>query len=224
MNQRTMRISWGPCIACYFIIFAFALCITAIPSSLAVRQNHNKTLEAPRLVRRYDVVRSDDYRDDCLRTGKVQRLPAIFWTSFPTRDVPISQQGYSVATSWAKSFFGSRDAFVTYDSASDTFVDLNSVFGCDGPTEEEYKLQVARLSKGYSAAVHGIAYLVMPDDAPLYPESVWTIWEWPTITRNPFMEEVILVYLPSRRQTLFWARRDGPRGVPAPPGRKKSKA
>lgn len=226
MNQNTMRDSWGRCIACYFVVFAFISFLAAAAPSRAEHQDHTTTLEAPKLVRRYNVVSSEQYRDDCLRTGKVQRVPGIFWTSFPTSGT-ISQQGYLTATTWARNFFGSRENFVTYATASDTYGDLNTINDeCDAPTEEEMALQVRRLSKGYSAAVHGKAYLVMPDGANFYPQSVWSVWEWPTITRNPEMEEVIIVFLPSGQQTLLWARRDGPKpvGVEAPPGRRRVKA
>ena len=225
-NQLTMRVSWARCIACYFIIFAFiSYFATAAPSS-AEHQDYTTTLEVSKLVRRYDVVSSDQYRDDCLRTGKVQRVPGLFWTSFPTSG-PINQQGYLVATAWAREYFGSRDNFVTYATASDTYNALNTINDhCDAPTEAEMALQVRRISKGYSAAVRGTAYLAMPDGANFYPESVWCGWEWPTITRNPEMEEVIIVFLPSERKTLLWAKRDGPkpRCVEAPPGRRKVKA
>lgn len=119
-SQKTMRVSLGRCIICYFVIFALLSCLAVTATSLEVSQGHNTTHAAPELIRRYNVVSSERYRDDCLRTGKMQRVPAIFWTSFPTENVPMNEQGYLSAVRWARGFFGSRDAFVTYDSVSDT--------------------------------------------------------------------------------------------------------
>ncbi|KAL8786902.1 MAG: hypothetical protein Q9213_002533 [Squamulea squamosa] len=185
----------------------------------------DRSLEEPTLNRRYDVISSSEYWRDIIMTGKVQRSPGVFWTSFPTSDAPINQQGFMQTRAWARGFFGSPNAFVMYDTASDTYVAINTIENpCDGPSEAEFNLQVRRMSKAFAAAVSGTAYLVMPDDAPIYPESVWSVWEFPMVTRNPAMDQVIRVEVPSGRQSILWSRNDGPRGQPPPPGRKKMKA
>ncbi|KAL8913766.1 MAG: hypothetical protein Q9171_001500 [Xanthocarpia ochracea] len=219
-----MRVSWVRYIACYSIIFGLTFLIAATTSAPALPQDHKSTLEGAKLVRRYDVIISIDYWHDIMRTGKVQTRPGVFWTSFPTSN-PITKQGFLSTRGWARNYFGSDDGFVMFNTASDTYVDLNSITDeCDAPTEAEFNLQVRRMSKAFAAAVHSVAYLVMPDDAPLYPGSVWSVWEWPMLTRNNLMDMVIRVYVPSGRQSLFWNRLDGPGGQPAPPGRRKIKA
>ena len=222
-----MWVSYGRCITSYFIIVGLISCLATLAPAYAVTKDHNKILEDPTLVRRYDVVSSEQYRNDCLRAGRVQRLPGVFWTSFPTKEVPLNKQGFLTTRAWGKSYFGSADAFVMYDTASNTFQALNQVDEiCDMPTPAEYALQTRRISKGFAAACHGTAYLLMPDGASFNFESVWYVWEWPTLTRNPAMEELITVFYPSGVQFTSWKRMDGPKpqGINAPPGRRKIKA
>lgn len=205
-------------LVCLFLIIFGSVSSRAatIPAPATFLEN-NRTIVA----RAFQVINSNDYWHDIMRTGKVQRFPGVFWTSFPTSGVSISQQGFLQAKEWAKRYFG-VDRFVMFDTASDTYMALNTIDDhCNAPSEPQYNLQVRRMSKAFAGSVYGTAYVVMPDDTPSYPDSVWSVWEWPTITRNPVMEYVVRVSLPSGRQRMLWSRRDGPRGPPPPYGRRK---
>lgn len=204
------------------LLFGHALTLPAITSSEPDASNYIDRLENTKLIPRYNVISTEDYFRDILQTAKVYSFPGVFWTSYP-RDVPMVQQGFCKSRAWARETFG-RDRFVMYDTASDTYPAIMSPANCDWPTDEQDTLRVQHMSKAFAAAVYGTAYLVMPDDAPVYPESYWAIFQWPLITRNQFVERVIRVELPSKRQSVFWSRGDGPRGTMPPPGRKKIKA
>ncbi|KAL8928978.1 MAG: hypothetical protein Q9208_001421 [Pyrenodesmia sp. 3 TL-2023] len=204
------------------LLFGHVLTFPATTSSEPDVSNQNDTVKATKLIPRYNVVSTEDYFRDILQTAKVYSFPGVFWTSYP-RDIPMVQQGFWKAREWAREMFG-RDRFVMYDTVSDTFPLIMSPPNCDWPTDEQDTLRVQHMSKAFAAAVYGTAYLVMPDDAPVYPESYWTIFEWPLITRNRFVERVIRVDLPSERQSVFWSKGDGHRGTTPPPGKREIKA
>ncbi|KAL8711717.1 MAG: hypothetical protein Q9220_003888 [cf. Caloplaca sp. 1 TL-2023] len=217
-NKRLLRIHWLHAIIfalSFSRVFVSSLVLTDAPAEDSNR-DHNESTKAA-LVPRYHVVTTEEYAGDILRTGLIYNYPSVFYTSFP-RDGPITEQGLWKARDWARDYFG-RGRFVTYDTASDTFVSIMSP--CDVPTDAQDILRVQHMSKAFALTAYETAYLVMPENAPIHPESYWAVFEWPLLTRNVFVERIIQVELPSGRQGLFWSRADGPKGTVPPPDKRK---
>lgn len=206
-------------ISCLRLLVTFCLSssFSATLSAPTSPTRPDTALRSSILVPRYDVVSTEQYWADILRTGKVYSFPGVFWTSYAT-----GWEGFFAARNWGKQYFG-RKGFVMYDTASDTYQAIMTIDPCDPATTAQDILRVQHMSKAFAASVYGTAYLAMPDNAPVYPGSVWSESEWPVITRNRLVLRVIRVDLPSGRQSLFWAREDGPRGTTPPPGKRKIK-
>lgn len=155
------------------------------------------------------------------RADVIGDRPAVFWTTFPNSGVPVRQQGYMTARDWATQKFGARCNFVLYNQAlaDEDFARIFSANRHDEPNEEENLLRVRHTSKAFARSVKGTVWLLVMDGKMPRPESTWSVWEFPVITRRGKVDQVIMVEYPSGRETVFWDRSQGVRGSPPPPGK-----
>ena len=146
---------------------------------------------------------------------------AIFWSTFPYKG-PVFQQGYFSALGWAETKWGDRcNNFALYSDpmTDEDFRQIYSTPKNDMPTDEQDELRTKHMSKAFARVVKGTIWLVTQDGLMPEPQSTWSTWEFPVITRRGQVDKVMRVELPSGRETVFWTKADGVRGSPPPPGK-----
>ena len=149
------------------------------------------------------------------------KLPAVFLTTFSEPRLPINQQGFLTARRWAAATWGSRCSFMLYSDTmtDDDFHELMSTPLSDTPTDVQNMLRTYHMSKAFARSVRGTIWLLTRDGLMPDPNSVWSIWKFPVITRRGQVDKVMRVEYPSGRETVFWKMADGVRGQPPPPGK-----
>ncbi|PGH16608.1 hypothetical protein AJ79_01715 [Helicocarpus griseus UAMH5409] len=87
-------------------------------------------------------------------------------------------------------------------------------------TESEEKTFFAHLSAAYAKRVRGTIYVLLPDGGEPSPQSVWTVWEFPYLTWNEHVDEIIrLDYNKDQKkvtkQTVIWKKGDPQKQLPS---------
>jgi len=149
--------------------------------------------------------------------GQVGTKLSIFWTSW--YGYPGGQP-YRTVVQWGTTKFGGRCNFNMYtDMMADVdYRRLNSM--ARGSAEDE--MAINHFSKAFARRSKGIVYVVVPDGRQPGDDSVWAVWEAPTITRMPLTDsadKIVQVEYPSGRETTLWTKGGAPLYKVAPPGK-----
>ncbi|KAI9847903.1 MAG: hypothetical protein M1837_001420 [Sclerophora amabilis] len=159
---------------------------------------------------------ANEYLQEILAGGMMVDKSSVFWTGFPRGSIPL---GYHQARNWAKNYPATRHNWIVYDKSLPFEKYLEMVAGPKYPadTSEEDQLRIDRLSKAFAMASSHVVYVASPDGAQPRANSTWNIWEYPTLTRNPSVLEIVQVSLPSGATRVMWRKEDGIVGEEAPP-------
>lgn len=151
------------------------------------------------------------------RGGQLANKNSVFWTGYPYED---PRMPYYIARNWAREKF-SQCGFAMYDNAwtDDDYRRINNADPNDPPTTANDELTIQHMSKAFARRSAGTVYVMVPDGQNPNPTSVWSVWEYPTLTRNQRVDKIIRVGWPSKREVPIWWRGNPPQGETAPPGK-----
>lgn len=159
--------------------------------------------------------------DDCVQAiqekNVVGNYPSLFYTSWGgIGDGSLGVQGTKL---WAQNNICGRfvdfDGIVTTAYMLTTESAIEKPFGKDGlnlPSEEKAKIVdpfLKNLSQAFAEETAGEAYVIVPKGVDFYPDSAWTGWEYPALTRNRRVEKIWKVELDASDPSQF-----GPGGNP----------
>lgn len=161
-----------------------------------------KDIAEPRVERRAAVIPSmreviQKTEDGRYLRGKV----SVFWSG-------LGNAGYITARNWGLQKFGSRNRFALYNECVDGSV--YQKWNTQAPTPLQNEQLIERMSGAFAWATReAIVYMLKSDHDTIRPSSTWLKLELPTLTRNPHVERIIQVSMPSGRQTELWKKGQG---------------
>ena len=163
--------------------------------------------------------------DACIQAiqkkGVVGKYPSLFYTSWS--NIGLGKIGYQGAGAWAKKNICGR--FVDFGAATTSGYQISvetallRPFGPAGLDLEDEDLEKIRdpflknLSQAFAEQSTGDAYVVVPQGVDFHPDSAWTGWEYPALTRNVNINIIWKVELDYSDQSLFVTVGAGPPGV-----------
>lgn len=149
--------------------------------------------------------------------GLMVNKKSIFWTGWPWNNPRLP---YFLARDWANEKFPDCST-IMYDRAftASDYSRMNTADLNDPPTTEDYQLTLQHMSKAFTRRSSGVVYVVIPDGQNPNPTSVWSVWEYPTLTRNQRIDKIVRVGFPSKQEVPIWWRGNPPQGETAPPGK-----
>lgn len=149
--------------------------------------------------------------------GQMIDKKSVFWTGWPWNSPRFP---YTIAKGWAGERFPDCSAIMYNKAWTDSdFTRMNTVDENDPPTEKDYQLGIQHMSKAFARRSTGVVYVVIPDGQNPNPTSIWSVWEYPTLTRNQKVDKIIRVGWPSKIEVPIWWRGNPPQGETAPPGK-----
>jgi len=130
------------------------------------------------------------------RGGQLPNKNSVFWTGWPYED---PRMPYIIARNWAREKF-SQCGFAMYDAAwtDHDYRRINTADPNDPPNSEGDKLNIQHMFKVFERRSTGTVYVVVPDGQNPNPTSIWSAWEYPTLTRNQRIDKIIRVGWTSR--------------------------
>lgn len=167
------------------------------------------------LSRRATVESTDEIVAMIDKHGQVGKKPSVFWTSFYQYPGP---EAYRRVREWGNQKFGGRCNYKLYTDllADSDYQEMMSVTR----TTEEQNLLIRHMSKAFARRSKGTVYLLIPEGQQPGDDSVWKLWEAPTLTRRPeWVDEIIRVDFPSGKEESFWKKGQAALYEAAPPGK-----
>ena len=163
--------------------------------------------------------------DSCVQAiqkkGVVGRFPSMFYTSWGgIGDGSLGVEGTKL---WASQNICGR--VVDFDGITlgpyQYVVEsaLLKPFGKDGlnlPEEEQKQIVdpfLKNLSQAFAEQSAGEAYVFVPKGVDFQPDSAWTGWEYPALTRNDKIDKIWKVELDHSDESQFMPRNGRPQGV-----------
>ena len=145
--------------------------------------------------------------------GQMAGKVSIFWSSYPG-----SNAGYRAAKLYGQAVHPCK--WVLYDGSlpHEDYAYFTSVNPDDPPTPQQSEQKIQVISAAYAQQSAGKVYVLVPDNQAFRPNSVWTNYEFPNLTRNPAVTSIVLLRDSAYTEEIIWRSSQGPQGAWPPPG------